>query len=85
MIGKNILHLACRHHMMEIILCAVFKQCFGGSSGPEAGIFKRFKIGWKNIDTTQYCTGMTNETVVLALEKFDRNGIIQFALNQLQV
>ena len=41
--------LACRHHVMELILAKVFTLCFGPSSSPDIPIFKRFKTAWEGI------------------------------------
>ncbi|GBP08501.1 hypothetical protein EVAR_77183_1 [Eumeta japonica] len=43
---KDALWLACRHHIMEIVLEAVVVQALGPSSGPEILIFKRFRSAW---------------------------------------
>ncbi|CAH0550650.1 unnamed protein product [Brassicogethes aeneus] len=43
-IGRDLLWLACRHHVLEIILSKVFKLCMGPSSSPDIPIFNRFKI-----------------------------------------
>jgi hypothetical protein len=32
-IGRNLLHLACRHHVLELIVGAVFELYFGKSTG----------------------------------------------------
>ena len=40
---RNLLYLACRHHMREIIVADVFRCCFGPTSGPDVLLFKRFK------------------------------------------
>jgi len=32
---KELLYLACRHHIHEIIVSDVFKCCFGPTSGPD--------------------------------------------------
>ena len=42
-LGKNILWMACRHHILEVVLSAVFKDCYGISDGPNISIFGRFK------------------------------------------
>jgi hypothetical protein len=60
---KRLLFLACRHHILEIILAAVFDQFFQ-SSGPQIGIFRRFKEHWKLIDTTQYSSIETSDIEV---------------------
>jgi hypothetical protein len=47
--NKRLLFLACRHHILEIVAAAVFEMFFP-SSGPQIGIFSRFKENWKCID-----------------------------------
>lgn len=50
-LGRKLLHLPCRHHIMELILEAAFTKVFKEkSSGPEITIFKRFQKAWSNID-----------------------------------
>lgn len=41
-IGRDILFLGCRHHMLEIVLAGVFEEEMGRSTGPEINIFKKF-------------------------------------------
>lgn len=53
-IGRDMLWLACRHHVLEIVLSKVFTLCFGPSSSPEIPIFKRFKAAWNNITYDNY-------------------------------
>ncbi len=55
-LGKNLLYLACRHHLPEIVIGVVFKHCFGSSSGPDIGLFKRFREYWPRIDSSQFQT-----------------------------
>ena len=45
-IGRNLLWMACRHHMFEVLLSDAFGVCFGPSTGPEILLFKRFKQKW---------------------------------------
>ena len=45
-LDRNLLWLACRHHMLEVLLADSFTVCFGPSSGPEILLFKRFKGMW---------------------------------------
>ncbi|GBP75618.1 hypothetical protein EVAR_99218_1 [Eumeta japonica] len=56
-IEKDALWLACRHHIMEIVLEAVVVQALGPSSGPEILIFKRFRSAWPSIDQHFYNPG----------------------------
>ena len=48
--GKNLLHLAYRHHIGELVLDAAFQTLMGPSSGPHVLLFKRFQSQWKQID-----------------------------------
>ncbi|GBP55007.1 hypothetical protein EVAR_34482_1 [Eumeta japonica] len=40
--GHDLLWLACRHHVFEIMLSKIFTLCFGPSSSPQIPLFKRF-------------------------------------------
>lgn len=53
-LGRDLLWLACRHHIMEIMLAKVFTLCFGPSSGPDIPLFKRFKSIWNEIAHNHY-------------------------------
>ncbi|KAG0711860.1 hypothetical protein GWK47_019706 [Chionoecetes opilio] len=44
-VKRNLLHFACRHHVLELVVGA-FTVCFGPSSGPEIQLFKRFVKWW---------------------------------------
>ena len=42
-LNKNLLFLACRHHVMELLVGAAFeKSILGTSTGPEILLFKRY-------------------------------------------
>ena len=46
--------LACRHHVYERILCAIHKELFGNTSGPDNVQFTEFRDAiWRNINTKQ--------------------------------
>ena len=82
---KDVLFLACRHHILEIVLASVFKSSMGSSSsGPEITIFKRFKQSWKTIDQSQFETVDSSETARTSVIP-NKQDIIEFSLNQLQV
>lgn len=53
-VEDELLWLACRHHVLEIILSKVFTFCFGPSSSPDIPIFKRFKAAWQYIRQDNY-------------------------------
>lgn len=55
LLNRDILFFACRHHVFEIILQAVFSYVkVTVMNGPDIPLFKRFKIFWKNVDTTHF-------------------------------
>ena len=53
-LGRELIWLACRHHVMEIILSDVFFSVFGKSGSPETGLFNRFKLGWDKLNPEAY-------------------------------
>lgn len=56
-LGRNLLWLACRHHMFEVLLADVFKICFGPSTGPDILLFKRFREGWSRLNHHELKSG----------------------------
>lgn len=54
LVEGELLWLACRHHVLEIVLSKVFTFCFGPSSSPDIPIFKRFKAAWQYIRQDSY-------------------------------
>ncbi|GBM56885.1 hypothetical protein AVEN_227383-1 [Araneus ventricosus] len=48
--NKKLIYLACRHHIMELIIGAVFNKCMGFSSAPDVLLFKRFQAYWEFIN-----------------------------------
>ena len=56
-LGKSLLHLACRHHIMELVP----GNAFGKSSSPNVILFKRFQKKWAFIDQSCYQLGPTDE------------------------
>ncbi|XP_043216604.1 uncharacterized protein LOC122378950 [Amphibalanus amphitrite] len=51
-LDRPVLHLACRHHVYELILEKAFSTCLSISSGPDIQLFKRFQGRWRLIDRT---------------------------------
>ena len=55
LLNSDILLFACRHHIFEIVLQAVFAHVkITVTSGPDIPLFKRFKSNWKNIDSSNF-------------------------------
>lgn len=83
-LGRNLLYLACRHHLFEIILKNVFEVSWPVTRGPEVPIFKRFQKEWHLIDKYNYKIGLQDDRVVEVFgEKVKETK--QYILDQLQV
>lgn len=85
MFGRELLSLACRHHILELIVAAVFNKLFGPFSGPNIKLFERFATSWGEINKNGYESGLEDVTIVAKLEpikdnmvKFIRTQISQF-------
>jgi len=83
-LGKNVLFLACHHHIFEIILQAVFIEAkFAPSSGPDIPLFKRFVNNWKNINKNEYSV-WTDDSMTFDILNNVRDEILDFAEKRLQ-
>lgn len=51
---RNILFLACRHHVFELVIGGVFTGLFGESTGPSPAIFENFRRDWHIVDPTSF-------------------------------
>lgn len=51
---KFLLYFACRHHVFELIIGAVFTMLFGETTAPSRTIFENFKRDWISIDQTKF-------------------------------
>ncbi|KAL4088950.1 hypothetical protein QTP88_024028 [Uroleucon formosanum] len=83
-LNRNILLLACRHHMYEVVLQGVFhetKLCV--MSGPDIPIFKKFQKNWVNINKKNFSTWMTDSYVRDKLGYIALN-ILNFAENKIK-
>ena len=52
-LDQSPLWIACRHHMLEVVLSQVFKSIFGDSVGPSVELFQQLKNQWQSVDFTQ--------------------------------
>lgn len=83
-LGRNVLFLACRHHIFEIILQAVFTEAkFAPSSGPDIPLFKRFVNNWRNINKNEYSV-WTDDSMTFDILNNVRDEILEFAKIKLQ-
>lgn len=58
-LNKDLLYLACRHHIMEVILKACFTLKTGATTEPEVPMFKRFQKEWDAVDQSNFKSGIS--------------------------
>ncbi|ESN95853.1 hypothetical protein HELRODRAFT_179046 [Helobdella robusta] len=81
---RNVLHIACPHHISEIILEHAFAACMSfNTSGPEIALFLRFRNEFNSINQADYHTIMDDESVNSKVEEH-KEGIVSFCLTQLE-
>lgn len=83
-LGRGLLYLACRHHIMELVLSAAFQSTMGESSGPEVLLFKRFQARWESFNSTSFEPGIAEVSVCAVIPDDVRQQTLKFATNQLQ-
>ena len=50
LLGRQILWLACRHHILELVVGAAFTELFEDTKSPEVTLFKLLKTSWDSLD-----------------------------------
>lgn len=81
---KDLLWLACRHHIMELMLEAVVLFAVGPSSGPDILIFKRFKNNWAGLKQDDFKTVSSDASTLKYVENISAD-TISFAKKQLEL
>ena len=86
-LGRDLLYMACRHHVMELVVGAAFEKTVGtagASTGPDILLFKRFQQHWPFIDRANFkpaASDLAVETLVAA----SRQDILAFADDHLEL
>ena len=62
-LDRELLHLACRHHIFELIIGSVFVTCTTVSSGPDVALFIRFKNQYQFLVLSNYQSGVETEVL----------------------
>ena len=83
-VGRALLYLPCRHHILEIVLKDVFMKHLGSTTGPDVELFKSFRNFWLEIKTEPYECGMSDDTVAASLSA-TKSEILSFSKEQLKV
>ncbi|KAK3920709.1 Aspartate--tRNA ligase [Frankliniella fusca] len=83
-LGKPLLYLACRHHMLELIPKGLFDKLFEKSSSPDIGVLcKALQGKWDTMDHTAFTPGVQDPACrVFLLER--RDSILSFAEQNLE-
>lgn len=80
---RDILFLACRHHIYELVLQGVFLEVkLYPSTGPDILLFKRFQHAWEKIDKTKFSTSVS-DSYIHDILKDEADEIISYAKNKL--
>lgn len=80
---KEILSLACGHHIMELIISNVFEVCMRAAYSPEVALLKRFQVYWEMIDPKNYESGVSFD-IVAKLVKDVREERIVYAKKHME-
>jgi len=81
-IGRQLLNLACRHHISEIVLEKVF-SVHDVSKSPNMELFSHFKDFWPRVDQGSFCTAVEDENLADMITPW-KDDVIMFALGQLE-
>ncbi|KAK2709688.1 hypothetical protein QYM36_013384 [Artemia franciscana] len=82
-IGKELLSLTCWHHVMELLIVAVFQVCLGSTSAPQVPIFTRFQQYWMFLDQFRFKTGMSSDAVSMSVQDI-KDSTTEFAKGSLR-
>lgn len=83
-LGKNLLNLACRHHVYELVLRSIFEIYWPTTLGSKVAIFNRFEQAWPKIDEKNSKTGL-DDKVVASIVCHRKDKIVHFISQHLQV
>ena len=53
-LDRELVWVACRHQIMEVVLSSVFKAVMGDTTGPCVEVLKRFQSQWGVINKESY-------------------------------
>lgn len=86
MLKRPVLHLACRHHIHELLVAKAFTVAMGDiSKGPEIVIFKRFKNCWSKINHSSFQNCLDDNNVTKFLNDGLRRELLIFIETQLTI
>lgn len=81
---RDLLYLACRHHIYENFLSATFDSEFGPTSGKNVPLFERFQKSWNNLNKNNFKSGMEDNIINDYLVNVSEE-IIHFCTTEMQL
>lgn len=81
--GRDLLKLACRHHVYELMLKEAFTTKFGATSKPTVAPFDRFRDNWDNMDKSKFSPGISDPFINSKLADV-KDDITEFCKNELK-
>lgn len=82
----NILTLACRHHILEILISAIYSAAMKEQTrSPDISLFVRFRSQWNQINPLKIENGMDVPQICQHFEENERNSVINFMKHQLSL
>lgn len=82
-LNKPVLHLACRHHVLELLVAKVFSAVLEQTTtSPEIIFFKNFRSSWDNIDCNFFQSGISDESVAAYFNLAEIKQLSKFLTSQ---
>lgn len=82
--NRKLLNLACRHHVLELIVSRVHDSIFEVSTGPNIKLFNDFRNGWSTLNKENYVSGIEDLCISNTLLKH-KSAIVAFVRDQLKM
>ena len=83
LLDRSLLHLAWRHHILELVLGVAFAKCMGSACGRDILILKRFQTEWSSIDKGRSDNVFSDDLAMTELAQV-RNDLLACCEAQLQ-
>ncbi len=80
-LGKELLHSACRHYVLELGFGAAFNAVFGKSTSPKVALFTHFKEIWSSINVRDFSTAADDFSIC----EDEKNSLVSFARSVLTI
>lgn len=82
----NILTLACRHHVLEILISAVYSTAMKEQTrSPDISLFTRFRSQWKQINPLKFQNGIDLPDIRDHFDENEKSKLINFMMYQLSL